>query len=350
MVKRNKKNSIYLYKLKNFTKNITAFALIAGLTLAGFVGAIPALAGAVTVSISPSTALVSVTGAITLSFTNAVSLPVGSSIIIIYPNTYTGTTTTANTTINGAAPTTAVSAASGASNTMVTLTNATLITAPAAITIGFSGLTTPSVIGNYSFTMSTNKGDFGAVLQYIGDANAVNVTAFVPLSLSFAIRDNSDAVNTNICDMGTLATTAIGSCIYRLKIGTNATNGYVVSMLASGNFTNGTSSFTNAAVGAAGTTIAAGTETYGIFATAGAVTGTPGTIALATAYGTSAGNVVSYNNTTSATLATATGPNAPGTSGDVTNTISINHRAAIGANTRAGVYNQKVTYTVVANF
>lgn len=339
-----------MYTFKNLTKNITTFALVTGLILAGFANSMPTLAAAAPVTITPSTALVSVAGAITLTFTSTVAHPVGSSFNIIYPNTYIGTTTTANTTINAAAPTTVVSAASGASNTMATLTNPAVLPIGTVITIVFNGLTTPSLIGNYSFVMYTNKGDYGANFQYVGDANAVNVTAFVPLSLSFVIRDSADTVNTNTCDMGVLATTAIGNCNYRLKIGTNATNGYVVSMLTSGDFTSTPNVFANAAVGAAGTTIAAGTELYGVSASAGAITGTPGTIALATAYGTAVGNVVKYNNTTSATLATATAPNAPATSGDTTNTILVNHRAAIGANTRAGVYTQKVTYTVVASF
>ena len=233
---------------------------------------------------------------------------------------------------------------------MATITNTSAILSGVVITIVFNGLTTPATIGNYSFVMYTSLGDYSAALQYVGEANVVNVTAFVPLNLSFVIRNNADTANTNTCDMGILVTTAIGNCDYRLKVGTNATNGYVVSVQTSGEFTNGTYNFTNAAVGATGSTIVAGTELYGVNANAGAITSGVSGITLATPYGTSAGNVIRYNNTTAAVLATATGPNAPTTSGDTTNTILVSHRAAINANTRAGVYNQKVTYTVVASF
>ena len=328
-----------MFKLNNLTKTITTLGLVAGLGLVSIASIVPTQAAGVAIAISPSTSIVSTASTVNLVFTSSVAHPAGSKINVIFPNAYTGTTTTANTTLNGAAPTSVVSTASGTTNSMATITNATAIPAGTAITIAFSGLTTPSVIGNYSFVMYTSRGDYSATLQYVGEANVVNVTAFVPLNLSFVIRDNADTVNTNTCDMGILVTTAIGNCDYRLKVGTNATNGYVVSVQTSGEFTNGTYNFVNAATGAAGTAIAAGTETYGVNATAGAITSGVSGITLATPYGTAAGNAIRYNNTTAAVLATATGPNAPATTGDTTNTILVNHKAAINANTRAGVYN-----------
>ena len=336
-----------MFTFKNITKNITILTLVAGLSLASLASIIPAQAAGVAVTLTPTTRAVATTGSVSVIFTNTVALPVGSKINVLYPNTYTGTPSTANVTINAVAPSAVVSSASG-SNTLVTLTTAALIPVSTAITTVFS-LTTPNVIGNYSFAVYTDT-DYGSALQYIGDANAVNVSAFVPPNLSFVIRNNTDTADTNTCNMGTLSTASNANCDYRLKIGTNSTSGYVVSVQTTGDFTGGGNIFANAAVGATGSSVTAGTEIYGVNVTAGSITGTGSGITLPTAYGTTAGNIVRYNNTTSNVLATAIASNAPATSGDTTNTILVNHRAAIGANTRAGTYTQKVTYTVVANF
>jgi hypothetical protein len=326
------------------TLTTLAFSVIA----AGLIVSPNVNAAGVAVTVTPSAAAVSTTGNIDLLFTTTNALPVGSKLTVLYPNTYTGT---AAFTINGAAATPVISAIAATSQTQAVLTTAAIINPATAVTVSVSGLTKPSILGNYSFTVYTSKGDYGAVLQYVGDANVVQISAFVPLNLSFVIRDAADAANTNTCDMGMLSTSAIGSCSYRLKIGTNATSGYTVSVQTSGNFTNGTKNFTNAAAGSAGTLIAAGTEMYGVKASAGSITApTPATMTLATPYSTSATNVVSYVNTAPALLATATGPNAPLVSADATNTMLIEHKAAINANTGAGLYTQTATYTVTAAF
>lgn len=225
------------------------------------------------------------------------------------------------------------------------------VTTPVTITIGGANkLTTPVAAGNYMFQVNTSAGgtgDFGAVLQYVGGANDVEVRAFVPTNLSFVIRNVGDTDNTNTCDLGNLSTTTVASCAYRLKVGTNAANGYTIQVTTTGNLTNGVQGFANAAAGSGGTggtNIVAGTERYGARITKGNITN--GTTSLASAYDAGATNSVSYVNTVAANLVTATGPNAPAASGDVTNTTLVTHNAAISPNTTPGNYTQTITYTV----
>jgi hypothetical protein len=276
-------------------------------------------------------------------------MAIGSKIFLTYPNAYTGTLSTANTTVNTVAPS-ALTNSVGASTTTTTITLANSVTSGATLTVAMSPLTTPVTAGNYAFTFTSSIGDLGGNFQYVGQANVVNVTASVPVSLSFVIRDSGDTANTNVCDLGTASTASISSCSYRLKIATNAKNGYLVSFLTSGALTDGSYNVTDAAAGAAGTTPAAGTENYGVNITAGSITGSGGTMTLATAFGTSVGNIVRYNTASNTTILTANKPNSPAASADTTNTSLVTHKLAISSTTPAGNYTQSVTYFVSPSF
>jgi hypothetical protein len=308
-------------------------------------------AAGVAVTVTPSTQTVSTAGTTTVSFATSAALPIGSTIILNYDSTYTGTLTTANLTVNTVAPTTVVNAtASG--RTTSTITTANAITSGATVTISTTGLTSPASAGNYSFAISTSVGDAGANLQYSGQANVVLVRALVTPTLSFAIRNTGDTANTNLCDMGTLSTTAVGTCGYRLKVGTNATNGYTINVTTSGNFTTGSASLANAAVGTGGTggtAITAGTPGYGAVITKGSATSAAATT-LASVYNAGATNSVSYVNTTAATVVTVAGTNNPAASADTTNTSLVTHNAAIASDTAAGLYTQTNTYTIIPSF
>ena len=150
--------------------------------------------------------------------------------------------------------------------------------------------------------------------------------------------------------MGTADTAAISSCSYRLKVGTNAKNGYLVSFLTSGALTDGSYLMTDAAAGATGTAIASGTETYGVNITPGSITAPGGTMTLSTAYSTLASNVVRYNTSLNTTILTANKPNSPAASADTTNTSLVTHKLAISTNTNAGNFTQSVTYFVSPSF
>jgi hypothetical protein len=338
-------------KTKNQKTGIAAvFSTVGIVALFGaqiLIGNIPvAEAAGVTPTITPDTSDVATAASVDIAFTTSADLNIGDTIQLYYPNTYTGTLSTANTTVNTVAPS-AVTNTTVGSEIQSTITLANAITTGNTVTISTSALTTPVAAGNYAFKVIT-PADFGGNFQYVGEDNVVEVRAFVPLSLSFAIRDTADTADTNICDMGTVTSAAVGECSYRLKVGTNAENGYIVSVNTTGDFTNGSHNATNATAGATGTDIVAGTETYGAILDEGAVTSGSG-ITVATAYDAGA-NEVEYVNTTAANLLTAAGPNNPAVSADTTNTSLITHRFGVSDVTPAGLYLQEVTYTVSPSF
>lgn len=308
-----------------------------------------AKASGVTPSITPQVAAVSTGGTTTYAYTTSATLAIGSKIFLTYPNAYTGTLSMANTTVNTVAPTTLTNAI-GASTTTSTITLANSVTSGDTVIISTTALTTPPTAGNYAITYTSSVGDFGGNFQYVGQVNVVNITASVPVSLSFVIRNPDDTANTNVCDLGTADTAAISSCSYRLKIGTNAKNGYLVSFLTSGALTDGTYLMTDAAAGAAGTAIAAGTETYGVNITPGSITAPGGTMTLATPYSTGASNVVRYNTGSNTTILTANKPNSPAATAETTNTSLVTHKLAISTNTNSGNFTQSVTYFVSPSF
>jgi len=302
-------------------------------------------AAGITPTVTPSAQTVSANANITLVFTPVTPITNGSTINVSFPSGYTGGTALTNTdvTVTGTNITSTVEASFTATSFISTLTTSANVTTAVTIVIGGTNrLTTPAAAGNYPFSVATSVGDSGANFQYVGQANVVQVRALVPVSLSFVIRDSADAANTNTCDMGTLSLAAVGSCSYRLKIGSNAAS-YAVSVATSGNFTNGSYNFANAAP----TLITAGTETYGAVITPGAVTN--GSVVLAGPYSAGA-NSVNYTNTIAATLLTITGQNNPGATGDTTNTSLVTHNAAISNTTASGLYTQTVTYTVLPTF
>lgn len=176
----------------------------------------------------------------------------------------------------------------------------------------------------------------------------IGVTAF----LSFEIRDPLDVAPVNICDLGTAFITATSSCNYRLKVTSNATNGYDIYSKTSGNLTNQFGdNIANAQIGPTGSLITnttAGTENYGVLITAGSITGV-GSISASPSFGAGA-NSVQFNNTTAQIILTSPGVNGPAASGDTTNTSLITHNLNIRSDTVSGDYTQSVIYTVSPKF
>lgn len=332
---------------------IFAALLILGIAFFGnFIPGRDSKASGVTPTITPSTQNVSTSANISLQFNTSANIPTGTIIEFSYPDTYSGTLSTVNTTINGIAPSAVSNSTSGGITTSSLTTANPTITTGSSVTILTSALTTPVSAGNYAFGVKTNV-DSGANFQYVGEANVVEVRAYVPVSLSFAIRNTADTANTNVCDLGTASTSAISTCNYRLKIGTNATGGYTVSMQADGNLSNGSHNITNAAAGAGGsggTLISAGTERYGVVINPGSITATGGTITVASLFDAGGTNSVLYNYTTPQVILTANKPNAPAPSADTTNTSLITHNLGIEGSTPSGFYTQRITYTVAPAF
>ena len=309
-----------------------------------------ASASGINPTITPDNADVSVSTNIEIQFTTSSDLNSGQDIRLGYSSGYSGTLSTSNTTINGAAPSSVVSNTAGGV-TATTITLGANIAANDTISIVTTGLTTPVTAGNYSFTLDTDAGDAGAVLQYVGQANVVSVRAFVPVFLSFNIRNDSDTANTNICDLGTTFVTSINSCSYRLKVATNATSGYIVTMVTDGGLSNGTYTMNDADQGPTGNTISAGNELYGVQVDPGSITGTSGSITASTPFtNTNGSNMVRFNEANETVLLVADRSNAPGVSGDTTNTSLVTHFLTTANDTPAGFYTQNITYKVAPSF
>jgi hypothetical protein len=313
------------------------------------------------------TKAVSTAGTHSFQFTNLTAVPANGTVTYTAPSTYTVTAPTATCSAGG------VFSSTGQN---LVCTYAAGIAANSTVTLSVSaGVTTPATVGNYAWIMRTSSNDFSAALQYVGQANVVTVRAFVPNSLSFVIRNTADTAdyitsNNNVCDLGIQSTTTTTTCSYRLKVATNAKNGYQVFMRANRAFCNDapattpcggtTYSIANGASTSAGTAVAAGTEIYGaavklgsVTAGGGAVQGGNGTTNVFSNYtGTfTAGtnNVSNYTYNVATELLRATKGNSPATT-DLTNTSEVTHAMAIGANTEAGAYEHTITYTVVPSF
>ena len=205
-------------------------------------------AAGVTLTVSPSSQAVSTTANITLSFVPATVMANGSTITVKWLSDYTGgaSLTNPDITVTKTGDANFTSASSGSFTStgfVITLTTAGSLNTTNAFSIvigGVNKLTSPASAGNYLFSIFTSVSDYGGVLQYVGNANQVLVTAFVPTVLTFAIRTSDDTADLppgsgsgpRACNMGTLvidttpAGPATNACQYRLRIGTNAGGGF----------------------------------------------------------------------------------------------------------------------------
>jgi hypothetical protein len=166
--------------------------------------------------------------------------------------------------------------------------------------------------------------------------------------LAFSIRNSADTGFTNICNLGTASTSTVSSCSYRLKVYAENTSGYTIS-ITSTPLTNGSNNIQNANPGPTGSTITAGTagsERYGMVVSPGSTT---------TASPVTLGPVFSQTQNTNSVFPTATnmidtsGNNLVGAT-DTANTVLITHNLNISSDTRGGIYNQTITYTVSPKF
>ena len=338
-----------MFKQKQIRQGVAASLILLASSVSYISGPTVQAAG-VTLTVTPSTQNTATNGNVSITFTPVTAVTNGSTITFSIPSGYTGGASLldADVTVTGTNITSTVESAFTATSFSSTITASANVTTPITIVIGGTNkLTSPVAAGNNPFALTTSVGDTGANFQYVGQANVVQVRGYVAPSLSFVIRDSTDTANTNTCDLGTITTSSVATCSYRLKVGANGT-GYVISVNTSGNFTNGSTFFTNAAAGTAGTggtAFAAGTENYGVVVTHS--TPSNGTSTLASAYNAGATNRVAYNNTTAAPLLTVVGQNNPTTTA---HSSLVTHAAAASSVTPSGAYTQTVTYTVAPTF
>jgi hypothetical protein len=211
---------------------------------------------------------------------------------------------------------------------------------------------------NYSISiLSSSPVDFGSALFYANGGNQVTVTATVPASLSFSIRNSGDTSDTNSCALGTLSLSSTSTCAYRLRIATNAANGFQSQILANNDFSSGYATMTN--VVNDGSQPAAGTEAYGLSLIQAATTGGRNTTTGAFTEAATENNPTGFTfGTDPSPVPTTTAQNfisynaafQTGAAPSNTSTSLVTHAASISAGTAAGSYSQVVTYTVTGSF
>ena len=180
---------------------------------------------------------------------------------------------------------------------------------------------------------------------------------YCDMYLAMVFRDSADTVNVNECDLGSASNSTVSTCQYRVKIDTNAKNGYTLYVKTSGDFANGAYNIPNASAGTGGTggtdvsNGTAGTEAYGVVIDQGQVTGetVPSTPVLASIFDAGGTNAVQYDYTTDQLLLTSTDINRPG-SPDLVYTMLFTHKFNITTLTPPGEYAQTVTYTLNPSF
>lgn len=211
---------------------------------------------------------------------------------------------------------------------------------------------TPTAGGTYSMAVSGSFGGTGTIYVPItttADDDQVTVSGTVNAVMTFAIRNSGETADTNDCDLGALSTTAVSTCSYRLKVGTNTTAGFQVGLWADDQLNQATVAIDINDI-AESSTVAAGIEGHGIVVVSPTNAGTVGT---ATTWaeqppfndddtpipvGEANMDVIFASNGTQDV-------NMGGT-GNTTGTTLITHRAAISTATGAGSYDQLVTYNV----
>lgn len=335
-------------------------SIIALFGLLSFVS--PVVAGGVTVTLTPNSGS-STNPDVVVKWvrSSATTYVTGTTIVLtISPNLTTVVSSTAALDIdsNGSADTDFTSSSTAAGVTTITWTVVTTTNSVSTFYATTTDFLYPAGAQNYSVALLTsNPVDFGAALFYANGGNQVTVSATVPASLDFSIRNPADTANTNVCALGTLSTSATSTCGYRLRIGTNAANGFTTQVQANQDLGSGSATLTN--VNDDGSQPSAGTEAYGITYFVAAQTGgrntTTGNFTNAAYEATSTGFGFSTDptpvpTTTAKNILTYGAAFQTGLAPSTTSTSLVEHAASISAGTPAGAYSQVLTYTVTGSF
>jgi len=329
------------------------------MVLSYFVGVAPVGASGVTVTVSPTSSssspqsvTVQWSRSVATSYTTGTTITISIASPSVNTSTFSVSSTSAIDLDQNGLPDTLFTSTSTGSQVNISFTVSTTTSANTvfAIPISFTFGATPA---NYAFSVFTsNPVDFGSALLYTNGGNQVNVTANVPASLSFVIRNAADTADTNSCALGTLSVGSVSSCSYRLRIATNAMSGFSASIVANHDFATGSATMTN--IGAGGS-FTAGTEAYGIQTLTGATTGGRSAsgvftqpVVEATPFNADASQVPI--STPQTFISYVDSSFNAGTSPSLTSTSLVTHAAAINAGTPAGNYSQTITYTVTASF
>ncbi|MFA6272531.1 MAG: hypothetical protein WC693_05530 [Patescibacteria group bacterium] len=209
---------------------------------------------------------------------------------------------------------------------------------------GNAQLTNPNDANSHVFEIAGVFGDTGQyALDFVAD-DSVNVTATVDPSITFAISDTAIGFGDLVSANARFATSdATGSdtdsaAAHTLSVGTNATDGYIVTYY--------------------GTTLTSSGDTISVAAISNDENGTAGTEQFAMGFSTDGNTTIpaGYDHNATAgsrdwtfvasTLTTIASETAP----TATETISAFYLANIAADTEAGSYSTDITYIATATF
>jgi hypothetical protein len=196
----------------------------------------------------------------------------------------------------------------------------------------------PSSAAAYSIAISGAFGDSGNISVTILNDDQVAVTATVDNSISFSISDNTIEFGTLSSSAAQYADNSAGDAseveAHTLIVGTNATNGYTMTL--NGATLDAGGGDTIDAIGAANTASSPGTEQFGVRFNA---SGGSGAVSAPYAAAGFAFDTAAFPDA----IASAAGPSA-------NTTYSARYLANIAAITEAGSYTSTLTYTATANF
>lgn len=305
-----------------------------------------------TLAVGLSSTNTSTVATVTMTFTPATAITNGSVIEVTYDTAFTGGASLldADISVTGTSITSSTETGMIAGYFKSTLVTSGSVTGTVTITIDNSpGLTTPSTIGNYGWSISVDIGaahttyDTGAGLAYIGGENAVQITAVVPPVIDMELYvQNSDTLLTNTpngCALGVLSLSTVRACVYDIGIATNNTAGVTVKVQADGKLRSGANDVNDVT----DTAVTAGSEEYGFRVTD---VGTGCSITAASTYGTQDNTVPTSVTTFFSNAAVCNGT----TAGQSAKRAEITHKASMDTNTVvASNYAQVVTYTAFTN-
>jgi hypothetical protein len=204
---------------------------------------------------------------------------------------------------------------------------------------GDQQITNPASTGQYLIGIAGTFGDAGDIAVNIISDDQVSVSAAVTESITFSISDNTIGFGTLSPSASRWATgdtngSAVETSAHNFIVGTNAANGYVVTISGS-TLTYG--SYTIDPIGGVAANPTPGTEQFGIRITA---SGGSGTVS------------APYNDSTKYALDTAAFPDevASATGSSANTTYNVYYLANIASQTEAGNYTATLTYTATANF
>jgi hypothetical protein len=195
---------------------------------------------------------------------------------------------------------------------------------------GSNAINNPASPGTYTVDIAGTFGDTGSFALNIVSDDQIDISASVDPTLDVTIGSNS-------CALGTLSASYIETCTYDVTVSTNATSGYVATIVADGLLRNASDDIDDASGG----TVVKGSEEYGVGTSKSGQDIVQN--AACTDHDTSANQPASALTTSAQQFASSSAP----ISSDVT---SVCHLASVSGATPAGNYSQVATVIVTSYY